>query len=212
MQCRRQNSPCSSTTTGPNYSTRTAGIPLRGTITENYTVSPHPDEADPPVALFGFNLNPNSRPILRGALGMLVRALQMINIPWVEIAIEVADGRLVVLYWLTRRTFTGLPIATLTFETISDLIYCIGTRTIARIHRWDRGMSLASGLAAAAYIALAANQLYLRYRPKFATKVIAESGLRVPTAVRFRRPNVAEQNTLNANRKFDWRLRLAVSC
>ncbi len=61
---------------------------------------------------------------------------------------------------------------------------------------------MASGLAAAAHMALAAKQLHLRYQPEFATKIHRPIGLPAPTAVRFRRPNVAKQNTLNADKKF----------
>lgn len=162
------------------------------------------------MSFFGLNLNPNSRPILRGALGLLVRALQVLNVPYVLVDVPPAYASLVALYWVTRHTFAGLPITVLTLETVSDLVYSIVTKSVATYRPWEDMVTLAFGLTAATYTALIVKQLHLRHRPEFRFTEIGRTTIRAPTAVRFGRPTATEKSSLHLDSKFDWRLRLAV--
>lgn len=119
--------------------------------------------------------------------------------------------RLVLHYWATRRTSTGIAILTQTAQTVVYLVCYIVTTAV----NLDDVPVFVFVVAILGFVVLLVKQLTLCFRPEFSvasrpTLARSEALISVPTAVRFRHASVSESASNKQDALFVWWLRILV--
>ena len=206
---------------GPGAFRQTAAITHRTTTRAIYTVRGYAETQRPLHllmmldAFLGVSFDPQSRPIARGVVGFISRLLGYLAIPWAALVPDedrTLTSRLIVHYWLTRKTTTGIAILT---QTGQSLVYLISYIVITAVGM-DGIPVLTFIVVIGTFLAIIAKQLQLCFRPEFKTEfypIPTGSNLRapVPVAVRFRHHSVAEASSFKEDARFPWWLRVLVS-
>ncbi|GJN93448.1 hypothetical protein Rhopal_006504-T1 [Rhodotorula paludigena] len=138
-------------------------------------------------ALIGHSFNPNAHPIARTAIGGLAAFLRYLTVP------------LIFHYWLTRRTVTGIVLAWWFAQTVSDVVFHI-VHSLTNQHYFNLFFFLVKLLG---FIVIGLVQLRLL------TGVEVRFTNLLPSAVRLRGSTEAERKSAEADRRLDWRLRIA---
>lgn len=103
-------------------------------------------------------------------------------------------------YWLTRRTVTGIVLAWWFAQTVSDVVFHI-VHSLTNQHYFNLFFFLVKLLG---FIVIGLVQLRLL------TGVEVRFTNLLPSAVRLRGSTEAERKSAEADRRLDWRLRIAV--
>ncbi|WRT67365.1 uncharacterized protein IL334_004336 [Kwoniella shivajii] len=156
------------------------------------------DDQELHSALLGLSFNPDSHPMARGLVGITSTALRCLAIPSI------------LHYWTTRRVSTGIALLTLTFQSITDLVYYIVTTVLS-----FEEMSIfffVIGIICFILIILKQLHLYFKADVRLTTVKLPSVNIAVPfpVAVRFRFAAVEEKTSYASDAKFDWRLRILI--
>jgi hypothetical protein len=114
---------------------------------------------------------------------------------------------LILHYWYTRRVSTGISLISLVLQSIIDMIYYIVSSAV----EMERVFILVFILTIIAFVGIILKQLHLLFRPEFKLQNHPKTGLKYPSAIRFKLSTVEEEKSRKLDAKFDYRLRSLVS-
>ncbi|WWC62013.1 uncharacterized protein I303_104600 [Kwoniella dejecticola CBS 10117] len=147
-------------------------------------------------ALLGLSFDPESRPISRGIIHGLSVILRAIASP------------LILHYWLTRRTSTGIALLTLTAQSIVDLTSYI---VLSALMIDDISVFFFVVIIILSVLIIL-KQIHLFAKPEFMLSPtfipFAQITLPLPTAVRFKMATVAEKQSYKLDLELDWKYRV----
>ncbi|WWC70034.1 uncharacterized protein I206_103978 [Kwoniella pini CBS 10737] len=147
-------------------------------------------------ALLGLSFDPDSRPVSRGIIHGLSVSLRYLAAP------------LILHYWLTRRTPSGISLLTLTLQSIVDLIAYI----VITVLTIDDESIFIFVVVIICFVLIILKQIYLYFKPEFMLSPtliqFLQTTVPLPTAVRFSLNTVEEKKSYKLDYEFDWKYRI----